>query len=338
MKTKVIEKNFFYSLLILVGILCILVFWPFLSTIVIGIALSVVLYPVYTFFNSRVTNDTPWLSSLLTLLAFIVVLGVPAFFIGSMVLSQSQELYTSITSNGGPSPYITKISNSIDKLIPMGMSFDMESRIATLVSTVSKNVATILTSTITTIFSFLLVLLSLFYFLKDGRHWRETLMELSPLSDEYDEKILSKFSRAVNGVMKGYLLIALVQGCLMGIGLWIFGVPNAALWGVFAGIASMVPSIGTALVALPAIAYLALIGDNTGVLGLSAWSLVIVGTIDNVLNPIVVGKKIDLHPLIILFSVLGGITVIGALGVLIGPLLVSLLYTLLTIYKEHFKD
>ena len=337
MKARVMEKNFFYSLLILVGILCSVVFWPFLTTLIVSISLSVVLYPIYTFFNNKVTNNTPWLSSLLTIVCFVIVLGVPAFFIGGMVFDQAQELYATFTSHGGSQPYIAQLSSTLSKVVPIEMVSGLEEKLANAVTSLSKNVATIFTSTISTLLGFLLVLLSLFYFLKDGHHWRGTLMEISPLSDEYDEKILTKLSRAVNGVMKGYLLIALVQGLLMGVGLWIFGVPNPALWGIFAGIASMVPSVGTALVALPAIGYLALVGDTFGMVGLSLWALVLVGTIDNILNPVVVGKKIDLHPLIILFSVLGGISLMGAVGVLIGPLLVSLLYTLLTIYKEHFK-
>ncbi len=338
MKAKVIEKNFFYAFLVLVSVIAGIILWPFLSVIVIGASLAVVFHPVYVLVEEKITHGIPWLSALLTTLLFLVLLGVPFFFIGSSVFRQSQEMYSSITSNGGPSPYIAHISQSISEVLPNGISVDVAKKIDDIASFLSGSASKIFTSTISTLFSFLLVLLSLFYFLKDGKQWRDMLIDLSPLPDEYDEKILYKLSRAVNGVMKGYLLIALVQGLLMGIGLWIFGVPNPALWGVFAGVASMVPSIGTALVAVPAILYLLVTGDSTGAVGFTAWALILVGTIDNFLNPIVVAKNIDLHPLIILFAVLGGISLMGAVGILIGPLVVSLLYTLLTIYREHFKS
>ena len=96
----------------------------------------------------------------------------------------------------------------------------------------------------------------IFYFLKDGARWRKAIVILSPLSDRDDEKIISRLKLAVNGVIKGYLLVALVQGLLMGIGLSFFGVPHPALWGVVAAIASLIPMIGTALVSIPAFIFL----------------------------------------------------------------------------------
>ncbi len=123
----------------------------------------------------------------------------------------------------------------------------------------------------------------------------------------------------------------------LGIGLWIFGVPNPVLWGVLAGIASVIPSIGTAIVAVPAVLFLLATSTTGAAIGLAAWSVVLVGTIDNLLNPIVLGKRVSLPPLIVLFSVLGGIALFGAAGIIIGPLSTSLLYTLLLIYREHFK-
>ncbi len=123
----------------------------------------------------------------------------------------------------------------------------------------------------------------------------------------------------------------------MGVGLSIFGIPNAALWGVVAGIASLVPMIGTAFVAVPAILFLLVSGNNAQAIGLLIWSVVIVGLVDNLLNPIVVGGKINVPPLLILFAVLGGISLLGPIGILVGPLTISLLYTLISIYKNEFR-
>lgn len=335
-QTTIREKHFFYTLLILVSVACVFIFLPFLTTIIIGASLAVVLYPVFSWITTHIAMGKKWLAALITLIAFIVVLGVPLFFIGTSVFSQSHTLYTSL-GEGGTSPYIEKISTGVESFLPQGMNFNVKGRIDDLLSFLSSNISSIFTSTLTSLFSFLLVLLSLFYFLKDGTKWRKSVIDLSPLSVENDDRILTKLTDAINGVMKGYLLIALVQGFLMGIGLWIFGVPNPALWGVLTGIASMIPNIGTALVALPAILYLYFSGDTGNAIGLTAWAFVAVGTIDNILNPIIVGKSINLPPMVILFSVLGGITLMGAPGILIGPLAVSLFYTLITIYKENFQ-
>jgi predicted PurR-regulated permease PerM len=132
------------------------------------------------------------------------------------------------------------------------------------------------------------------------------------------------------------MFVALIQGVVMGIGLWIFNVPNPALWGVVAAVASLLPMIGTALVSVPAIIFLFATGSTASSLGLLVWSVVAVGMIDNFLSPIIVGKKIHLPSIIILFSVLGGISLLGPVGILIGPLTVSLLYTLISIYRNEF--
>lgn len=177
----------------------------------------------------------------------------------------------------------------------------------------------------------------MFYFLKDGVHLRETIVTLSPLSDDTDKKILERLSVAINAILKGYLFIALVQGALMGLGLWLFGVPNPVLWGVLAGIASLIPTVGTALISVPAILFLFATGARGEAIGLMVWSGVLVASIDNLLTPIVVGKKMSIHPLLVLFSVLGGIVLIGPVGILIGPLTLSFIYTLMSIYQNEMQ-
>jgi predicted PurR-regulated permease PerM len=179
--------------------------------------------------------------------------------------------------------------------------------------------------------------LTIFYFLKDGEGWRETLLRLSPLSSSADEKILAKLSQTINGVLKGYLLIAFIQGTLMGIGLTIFRVPNSAIWAVVAGIAATIPPLGTAVVSVPAVIFLFATGHTGLAIGFLIWAVLIVGAGDNFLNPYIVGHKIDVPPFLILFSVLGGISLLGPVGILIGPLTVSLLYTLVEIYQKEFK-
>ena len=152
------------------------------------------------------------------------------------------------------------------------------------------------------------------------------------------KKIINKLSLAVNGIIKGYLFIVFIQGTLVSIGFALFGVPNPALWGLVAMITALVPAIGSGLVSIPAIIFLVATGQTMNALGLLIWAVVMVGTIDNILNPIVVGSKINLPPLLILFSVLGGISLLGPVGILVGPLTISLLYTLISIYRNEFQQ
>lgn len=335
MQPKTIERYFFFGLLLCTLIITFLVFRPFWIVLTLGASLSIVLYPVYTWFLKRRLPN--WFSSFLTLLFFIVVLCLPLFSIGTLVFNQSQNLYHSVVSNRNITPFIDTIGNKINSVLPKGASFNMSEAISSLISFITNNIANIFSATVFVLFSFVLLLLTIFYLLKDGERWKKTLLDLSPLSATADQKIIERLNQTVNGVVKGYLLVAFIQGTLMGIGLTIFHVPNPAIWAVIAGIASIIPPFGTAVVSVPAVIFLFFTGHTGASIGLLIWATIIVGMGDNLLNPYIVGHKLNIPPFLILFSVLGGISLFGPVGILIGPLVVSMLYTLTEIYQGEFK-
>ncbi len=336
MQPKIMEKYFFFGLFLATFLFTFFIFRPFWVVLVLGFSLSVVLYPVYTWFHKKYYLN--WVAALLTLIFFIVVLCVPLFVLGAIVFNQSQDLLHSlVNSHGDAGPIVASIGNKINHFLPNGISFDINEKISSFISFLTDNIANILSATVSTLFSFLLLLLTIFYLLKDGDKWREALLQLIPLSGATDQKILHRLSQTINGVIKGYLLIALIQGTSMGIGLYIFGIPHPAIWGTIAGIASIIPPLGTAVISVPAIIFLYMTGHTGESLGLLIWATLIVGTGDNVLNPYIIGNRLSIPPFLILFSVLGGISLLGPVGILIGPLTVSLLYTLTEIYQNEFK-
>jgi predicted PurR-regulated permease PerM len=142
---------------------------------------------------------------------------------------------------------------------------------------------------------------------------------------------------SINRIFRGTFVIAIVQGVLSWIGLSIFGIPSPALWGVVAGLASLVPTLGTSIVFIPAILFLFFSGMQLQALGLLIWAALLVGMIDNVLAPYLISKREEVPPLFILFAILGGISVMGGIGIVIGPLVLSLLYTLVSIYRRELK-
>ena len=256
----------------------------------------------------------------------------------AIVFDQSQSLYQYIESQGGTLPLLNSVNTSINNILPTGFDINLNDKITELVISLSDNMAQIFSTTLSAIFSFIIMLLAIYYFLKDGTHWKKALIDLSPLNDDDDKKIIDKVSTAVNGVVKGYLLIAIVQGFLMSLGLWIFGVPNAALWGVVAGLASLIPMLGTGVISVPSILFLIITGNTLSAIGLLVWSAVLVGLVDNFLNPVLISGKTNIPPLLILFAVLGGLSLFGPIGVLVGPLAVALLYVLVSIYKSEYSE
>ena len=179
--------------------------------------------------------------------------------------------------------------------------------------------------------------MAFFFLLKDGGKLKQKIISLSPLTKDEDEAIIKKIALSINSVIRGNLLIAVLQGISTSIGLTIVGVPNPIVWGTLAAVGALIPGVGTTIVLLPAIGYLYFTGQVIGAVGLLVWGILAVGMIDNFLGPKLVGKGAGLHPLLVLLSVLGGLILFGPIGFILGPLVISLLVVLLDIYADIFK-
>jgi predicted PurR-regulated permease PerM len=336
MHSKVIERYFFYGLLLVTFIFSFFILQPFWTVLVLGISFSVVLHPLHQWLTDRKVPAS--LSSLLLVLLFTLILCGPLLGIGVMIFNQSKDVYQSVAENGSAMPVLDSINDGINGLLPAGVNFDIHDKATDFVSYVSGNVAKIFSTTVSAFFSFILMLFIIFYFLRDGSEWKKAIIILSPLGDTEDKKIIDRLEVAINSVILGNLLISCLQGLLMGFGLWLFGIPNPAVWGLVAAITSLIPTIGTALVSVPSVLFLFFTGATSSAIGLVVWSSVMVGMVDNFLSPMIISKTTNISPLLILFAVLGGISLLGPIGVLIGPLTISLLYTLISIYRNEFKQ
>lgn len=336
MPTNTRERFFFYILLTAVLLFVLTMFAPFLKLLAVGAALAVVFHSVFEWIARRITRGKRGLAALLSALILVILVGAPLLFIGARVFSEATSLYGQLALRQGDATFLASVSDSIQNKFPQLPRVNIEDQLQDVAAFFARGASLIFSTTLHTILAFVLVLLSFFYFLKDGGAWRKYIVDISPLSDGHDERILSILARSVKGVMIGYVLIGVIQGVLLGIGLFIFGVPNAALFGLIGALASLIPSIGTAFVSIPIILFLYATGQSGAALGLLLWAGFLVGMVDNFLSPVLVGNKIELPPLLVLFSVLGAIALLGPTGVIIGPLALSVLHTLLKIYKEDF--
>ena len=337
MHTRSEDRTFFYILLGVVSVVVLFFFFPYIPLLCISGALAVVLYPVFDWINHNLAGRRGWVASLLTIILFSLIIGIPLYFIGVRIFSDASGVYKHVLNSGVRSSYIDLFNAKIQTAFPNVPSFDISSKAGEIVSFVAGAASVIFASTLKTLLTLFLMILSLFYFLEDGLSWKKYIVALSPLSDAHDERILTMLERAVRGVILGYVFMAIIQGVLLGGGFLLFGVPNAALLGLLAALASFIPSFGKSLISIPAVIYLLVTGHTAEAVGLLIWAGFLVGTIDNFLNPILVGKRLDLPPILMLFSVLGAISVLGAPGIIIGPLTVSVLHTLIKIYKEDFS-
>lgn len=338
MKNTASEKtqhNFLLALLFGAIALSFFVFAPFLTALILAAMFAVVLHPLFARITGWFKGYRP-LASILTILLACIIVIAPLSFLGSQIFKQSRDLYIETTTTGGGA-YLENLDMAVERIVGRvvpDFSFEIEQYVGALSEFVTSNLTAIFSGTVQTVFFFFITIFALFFFLKDGEEFSRAIVALSPLPDQNDREIILRLKRAVNSVIKGFLLVGLIQGTVAGIGFWIFGVPHPALWGGITVIAALIPGVGTALVVAPAIIYLFATGAIGGAIGLCVWGALAVGLIDNLVGPTLIGQGVKIHPLFILFSVLGGIAFFGPAGFLLGPLVLSLLYVLLDTYKR----
>lgn len=328
-----IQAAFFFSLLLGILVLAFFMFLPYLTTLSIAATFAVVTYPLHRRIACLLRGRES-IAALLTMLLMGILVITPLSFIGTQVVHEAQNLYQRIAENRESiTENVTEfIEENIKRFAPQA-SIDLRSYSSQGLSFIAGKLAPLFAGTAQTILHFFLGILAFYYFLKDGGKFLHALIALSPLPDTEDQQILQRLEAAMNSIIRGTLIIAIIQGVMTGIGLTIFGVPSPTLWGSLAAIGALVPGIGTAMVLAPAILFLFLAGKTAAAIGLLVWGIVAVGLIDNFLGPTLVGRGIKIHPFFILFAVIGGIGFFGPVGFLLGPLVLSLLYALLDIYR-----
>jgi len=177
-----------------------------------------------------------------------------------------------------------------------------------------------------------------FYFLVSGRGTLRKILYYSPLPQEDEDRIVGRFVSVARATLKGTLVVGVVQGALGGLGFWVAGLSGAIFWAVCMTALSVVPSVGTALVWVPAVGYLFAVDRTLAAVLLLLWCALGVGSVDNFLRPALVGKDTKMPDLLILLSTLGGILLFGMVGFVVGPLVASMFVTVWEIYGEAFRD
>ncbi len=186
--------------------------------------------------------------------------------------------------------------------------------------------------------SLFVMLYAMFFFLTDGPAILNRILYYMPLRDEDEQRMVKKFVSVTRATLKGTLVIGIVQGGLAGIAFAVVGIQGAAFWATVMAVLSIIPGVGTAFVWIPAAISLFVNGEVGAALGLTVWCIAVVGTVDNLLRPRLVGRDTQMSDLLILLSTLGGLMLFGAIGIAIGPILAALFVTVWEIYGEEFSD
>lgn len=343
METSKDRAHFLLALLIGALVVSFMVMAPFLNTIALAAVFAVVLHPLYKKLKKPLFNSSG-LAAFATLMAGCLMVLIPLSIVGTMVVSEASQAYRSLVSGASATSaeqVATSVGAWLEPSIPGAITYahtisqEVNTYVTQSLEWLVSQVGTAFTGILGIFLRTLIFMMALYYFLKEGARLEKVLIKRSPLHDDDAATILKQLSRTVSSVVKGSLAIACIQGALAGIGFLVFGVPNAALWGVSTAVAALIPGVGTSLVLMPAVIYLFIAGSLWQAIGLLLWAVFLVGLIDNFLAPRLMGKGAQLHPLVILLSVLGGVVLYGPVGIFLGPLTISFLFAVFTVYSNQ---
>jgi predicted PurR-regulated permease PerM len=349
MNLKSTQSYFLLVLIAAAGLLAYFIFSPFIISLALAAVFSVVVRPLYRFLCKYVRWQG--LAAGLAIFLCVVVVLMPLALLSTVIAREAQQLYTSISDGSGQTyayQVVSGVQSRLHEMVPSipysnsDVPAEVDLYVKTALAWLAQHMSVVFSSVAQLAFSLFILLISLYYFLKDGATIKRILYGVSPLDIADNEAILTRLELGVNSVIKGSLSVAVIQGFLTGVGFTLFGVPNSILWGVVAMMTALVPGIGTSLVVVPGIIFLFASGSTLYGFGLLLWWVAWVGLIDNFLGPRLVSRGIQLHPLVVLLSVFGGIGFFGPAGIFLGPLSVSLLFGLIAIYarlsKNHSMD
>jgi predicted PurR-regulated permease PerM len=340
------RKAFLLVLVVAISIGFLAMLWPFVTTILIAAIFSGLAYPLYARLN-RALGGRRALASGLTLLLTLVLGVLPLLAILGVVVNQALRVTTSI------GPIVNRFINEptyLDQTLRRIPGFErfepyrgeILTRAGDIVNTIGGFLVASLTDTtrgtVTFVFHFFLLLYSMFFLLMDGPAMLRGVMNHLPLHEDDRQQMIDRFMSVTRATVKGTIIIGIIQGGLAGLAFRVVGIPDSLFWGVVMVVLSILPAIGGALVWVPACIILAATGHVLMSVLLATFCALIVGSVDNVLRPRLVGRDTKMHDLTILFSTLGGILMFGPVGFIIGPILAGLFVTSWEIFAVAYRD
>jgi len=318
----------------------------FLMAIFLAGIFSALAHPLYKRFE-RWYGGRRALASMSTLVLIVIIVILPLGALMGIVTAQAIKVGQTVTpwvqeQIAQPGEFHKLLSSLpfYKKLAPY--SETIWRKAGELIGTISQflisRLSTATLGAVNLLFMAFAMLYTMFFFLMDGDKLLHKILYYLPLQDQDERRMLDKFTSVTRATLKGTAVIGILQGGLAGIAFWVVGIPSAVFWGTIMAVLSIIPGIGTALIWGPAVIILAAGGNFLKAGGLAIFCALVVGSIDNLLRPILVGKDTQMHELMIFFGTLGGIIMFGIMGMFIGPIVAALFITIWEIYGVAFKD
>lgn len=324
-----------------------ILFRPFIYPIVTATVIAIIFYPAHQQVQRVIKSQS--LSALVsTLLVILVVIG-PMTVIVAAIIGEVQNLVELIqkesNESGGLLPYLNELIEQplrwLRKYInvpQINLRNMVQGRLEALGEFLAAEAGALLGGIASTIVNIAITIFTLFFLFREGKSARRRLAAVMPLSNEQIDKLFTGIENTIIGTVYGGLVVAGVQGAMIGVALWLFGIPSPVLWAVVAGFFALIPLVGTAAVWVPSALYLLASGHYAQAIILAVWGGGVVGSMDNFLRPYLISGRVQMHTLLIFFAVFGGVSAFGFLGLFIGPVILAITTTLLSLLRDEAKQ
>jgi len=345
MQKRVLQNGFFIAVVLLTTVAFLGVVQNFLQPVFWAAVLATIFYPMHRWWLEK-TGGREALASVCTLLVIVVIVIFPLFLVGLAVAQEASTLYERIASGEID---LRAAVQWVEDMLPVagdflgrfGMDLDnLQQRLSSAAVGLSRSAASQIWAVGQNAFRigvlFFLMLYLLFFFLRDGERIIAALIGVLPLGDDRERRLLRKFAQVAQATIKGTLVVGIVQGTLGGTIFWLLGIGGAVLWGVVMTVLSFLPAVGAAVVWAPAAVVLIVSGSTLKGIALLVFGTLIIGLADNVLRPILVGRETKMPDYLVLLATLGGLTLFGVSGFVIGPIIAALFLTVWDMFGREF--
>ena len=313
--------------------ICYLLTLPFLPALTWAVALAILFAPAHRRVEAKVRN--PNLAATISVLAIGLIVVAPAIFLSERLFAEAAQGTVTLQEKLVSGEWRRAVGGHVvlAKLVQLIDQLNLPAVIGNVTAWLTATSASLVREWVLQLITAVLTFYLLFYFLRDRKLAVDWLLEISPLSEVEMSRLFERLAATVQATLYGTVAIAAVQGTLGGLIFWWLGLPAPALWGLVMGLLAIVPVLGAFVVWVPTALFLALDGNWGKALILTAWGAVVVGGIDNLLYPMLVGNRLKLHTIPALISIVGGVILFGPSGLLLGPLALTTTVFFLEIWR-----
>ena len=334
------------ALFVVLVFLSYLVLKPFILSIFVGALLAYVFFPVYRWLKDKLKNNTA--SALLICILVFILIIIPSIFFVNGLIQESYSMYV-LSKQKLAGGLFKDCTNSFCNFVKDFSSdpqigFQFQEVFKSVTTWVIKKGSEFLVSLPAILLNLFVMFFTLFYFLKEGKYFMKNVFQYLGMRKGKYLKIIGRLQEVIYSIIYGYLLMALMQGVLGTIGFFIFGVSSPLFWGAMMAILALIPFVGTGLIWVPASLFILLDGifKNSNLLiykgiGLFIFCFIFVSSLDNFIRPKLIGDKAKIHPAIIMVGIFGGIVMVGPIGLIVGPLILSLTAIIIQEYISNKK-